>query len=80
MGTRFTTLLKILIKIAIMGIVMAGIMLINRKYMVSGGEQARIFPIPVDISIYTLIVNIITSTVQSIFGVGFCCLELHFCS
>ncbi len=33
MGTRFIKLLKILIKIAIMGLVMAGIILVNEKYM-----------------------------------------------
>ena len=33
MGTRFIKLLKILIKIAIMGLVMAGIILVNKKYM-----------------------------------------------
>jgi len=37
MGTRFIKLLKILIKIAIMGLVMAGIILINEKYMMNGG-------------------------------------------
>ncbi len=33
MGTRFIKLLKILIKIAVMGLVMAGIILVNEKYM-----------------------------------------------
>ena len=33
MGTRFIKLLKILIKIAIMGLVMAGLILVNEKYM-----------------------------------------------
>jgi|ETNmetMinimDraft_11_1059920.scaffolds.fasta_scaffold225558_2 hypothetical protein len=33
MRTRFIKLLKILIKIAIMGLVMAGIILVNKKYM-----------------------------------------------
>ena len=33
MRTRFIKLLKILIKIAIMGLVMAGIILVNEKYM-----------------------------------------------
>jgi len=33
MGTRFIKLLKILIRIAIMGLVMAGIILVNEKYM-----------------------------------------------
>ncbi len=33
MGTRIGKLMWILIKIAIMGLVMAGIILINRKYM-----------------------------------------------
>ncbi len=33
MGTRFIKLLKILINIAIMGLVMAGIILVNEKYM-----------------------------------------------
>ena len=70
MGTRFIELLKILIKIAIMGLVMAGIILINRKYMMEGNECARICSLPSDISIYTLIVIIITATVQSVFGVG----------
>ncbi|MBS1257940.1 MAG: hypothetical protein MAG551_00993 [Candidatus Scalindua arabica] len=37
MGTRFVKLLKILIKIAIMGLVMAGIILVNEKYMMNGG-------------------------------------------
>ncbi len=33
MGTRFIKLLKILIKIAIMGLVMTGIILVNKNYM-----------------------------------------------
>ncbi len=33
MGTRVGKLTKILFKIAIMGLIMAGIILINRKYM-----------------------------------------------
>ena len=33
MGTRFTKLLKILIKIGIMMLVMTGLILINNKYM-----------------------------------------------
>ena len=70
MGTRFIELLKILIKIAIMGLVMAGIILINRKYLMEGNECARICSLPLDISIYTLIVIIVTATVQSVFGVG----------
>jgi len=70
MGTRFIKLLKILIKIAIMGLVMAGIVVINRKYMMGDSGHAGISPLPLDISIYTLIVIIITSTVQSVFGVG----------
>jgi hypothetical protein len=68
MGTRFIELLKILIKIAIMGLVMAGVILINRKYMM--GECAGICSLPLDISIYTLIVIIVTATVQSVFRVG----------
>ena len=70
MGTRFIELLKVLIKIAIMGLVMAGIILINRKYLMEGNECAGICSLPLDISIYTLIVIIITATVQSVFGVG----------
>ncbi len=70
MGTRFIKLLKILIKIAIMGLVMAGIIVINRKYMMGESECAGICSLPLDISIYTLIVIIITATVQSVFGVG----------
>ncbi|GJQ60747.1 MAG: hypothetical protein SCALA701_35480 [Candidatus Scalindua sp.] len=60
----------ILIKIAIMGLVMAGIIIINRKYFMEGSECAGICSLPLDISVYTLIVIIITSTVQSVFGVG----------
>ncbi|GAX60280.1 hypothetical protein SCALIN_C10_0040 [Candidatus Scalindua japonica] len=42
MGTRFIKLLKILIKIAIMGLVMAGIILINRSCMQkSEGSEKR---------------------------------------
>ncbi|MBT7591192.1 MAG: hypothetical protein HN561_08990, partial [Candidatus Scalindua sp.] len=59
MGTRFIELLKALIKIAIMGLVMAGIILINRKYLMEGNECAKICSLPLDISIYTLIVIII---------------------
>ncbi len=70
MGTRFLELLKILVKIAIMGLVMAGIVLINRKYMIGDSQCAGICSLPLDISIYTLIVIIITATVQSVFGVG----------
>ena len=70
MGTRFTELLKILIKIAIMGLVMAGIIVINRKYMMGESGHAGISSLPLDISIYTLIVIIVTATVQSVFGVG----------
>ncbi len=70
MGTRFIELLKILIKIAIMGLVMAGIIIINRKYLMEGNECARICSLPLDISTYTLIVIIVTATVQSVFGVG----------
>jgi hypothetical protein len=33
MGTRITKLMKILIKIAIMGLIMTGIILISKKYM-----------------------------------------------
>ncbi|MDP6923885.1 MAG: hypothetical protein R2568_02380 [Candidatus Scalindua sp.] len=41
MGTRIGKLAKILFKIAIMGLIMAGIILINRKYMSSaeGSEK-----------------------------------------
>lgn len=70
MGTRFIELLKILMKIAIMGLVMAGIIVINRKYIMGDSECAGICSLPLDISIYTLIVIIITATVQSVFGVG----------
>jgi len=70
MGTRFIELLKILIKIAIMGLVMASIILINRKYLMEGNECAAICSLPLNISIYTLIAIIVTATVQSVFGVG----------
>ncbi|MCR4291133.1 MAG: TSUP family transporter [Candidatus Scalindua sp.] len=70
MGTRAGKLMWILIKIAIMGLVMAGIIIINRKYFMEGSECAGICSLPLDISVYTLIVIIITSTVQSVFGVG----------
>ena len=70
MKTRFIELLRILIKIAIMGLVMASIILINRKYLMEGSQCAGICSLPLDISIYTLIVVIITSAVQSVFGVG----------
>ena len=49
---------------------MAGIVLINRKYMTGDSQCAGICSLPLGISIYTLIVIIITSTVQSVFGVG----------
>ena len=70
MGTRFLELLKTLIKIAIMGLIMAGIILINRKYPIEGNVNSGMFSIPMNISMYTLIVIIITSAVQSVFGVG----------
>ncbi|KHE91205.1 MAG: hypothetical protein K8F52_00630 [Candidatus Scalindua rubra] len=70
MGTRAGKLMWILIKIAIMGLVMAGIIIINRKYFMEGSECAGICSLPLDISVYTLMVIIITSTVQSVFGVG----------
>jgi len=70
MGTRFIELLKILVKIAIMGLVMASIVFINRKYMIGDSQCAEICSLPLDISIYTLIVIIVTATVQSVFGVG----------
>lgn len=57
-------------KIAIMGLVMASIIVINRKFLMEGNECAGICSLPLDISIYTLIVIIITATVQSVFGVG----------
>ena len=70
MKTRLIKLLKILIKIGIMGLVMAGVILINRKYLMNEIEISDLLTLPIDISIYTLIVIIITSAVQSIFGVG----------
>ncbi|MBT7592192.1 MAG: hypothetical protein HN561_14130, partial [Candidatus Scalindua sp.] len=70
MGTRFVELLKILIKIAIMGLVMASIILINRKYLMERNVISGTFSMPMNISMYTLIVIIITSSVQSVFGVG----------
>ncbi len=70
METRFFKLLKILIKIAIMGLFMGCIILINRKHLMDGNECSGICSLPMDISIYTLIVIIITATVQSVFGVG----------
>ncbi len=70
MKTRIIKLLKILIKISIMGLVMAGVILINRKYLMNGVEVTDLLTLPIDISIYTLIVILITSAVQSIFGVG----------
>lgn len=70
MEARFIELLKALIKIAIMGLVMAGIIIINRKYLIKGNEYAGICSLPLDIPIYPLIVIIVTATVQSIFGVG----------
>jgi hypothetical protein len=41
MGTRINKLLKILVKIALMGLIMTGIILINKKYMSSaeGSEK-----------------------------------------
>jgi len=70
MGTRAGKLMWILIKIAIMGLVMASIILINRKYLMEGNVNSGTFSIPMNISMYTLIVIIITSAVQSVFGVG----------
>jgi hypothetical protein len=58
MGTRFTKLLKILIKIGIMLLIMTGLILINRKYTLGGNEQAGIFSLPMNISIYTLPVSV----------------------
>ncbi len=43
MGTRIGKLMWILIKIAIMGLIMAGIILINRKYMSDAeGSEKRV--------------------------------------
>ncbi len=49
---------------------MGCIILINRKHLMDGNESSGICSLPMDISIYTLIVIIITATVQSVFGVG----------
>ena len=70
METRFIESLKTLFKIGMMGLIMAGLILFNKKYMNNGSEIAAIFSIPLDISIYTLIVIMATSTVQSVFGAG----------
>lgn len=53
-----------------MGSVMAGLILINRKFMDNGSGNAKLFSGLTDISIYTLIVIMVTSSVQSVFGVG----------
>ncbi len=39
MGTRITKLMKILIKIAIMGLIMTGIILISRSYIKNASQS-----------------------------------------
>ena len=70
MEERFIKLLKIVIKICIMSLVIAGLILVNKKCLLNEGGNTGTFSIPLDISIYTLIVISVTSTVQSVFGVG----------